>query len=167
MQGEALQYKRELLEERSKSKALQVADKASKAAAERAEEELHSLRKQNAAQLNDAKDNKGELWKQMMQTKEQSEKKHKNLTEQLTDTQSALEAANSRCQNAVGHASMLEGEKINIKSKVRAHGSLLCCVGSPDLPPPYWFYPPAESQPSCNVPKLWEHARDCSPIKPV
>lgn len=120
VQDEAAHYKRELLEERSKSKALQVAEKSSKAAAERAEGELRSLRERTAEQLSDANANKGELWKQMMQTKDLADKERKGLADKLTDAQSALEAANARCDHGQGLSSMLEVEKDKMKHKVLA-----------------------------------------------
>lgn len=118
MQEEATQFKRELLEERSKLSALQVAEKASKAAAERAEKDLQSLRARTTEQLSDANANKGELWKQMMQAKDQAMQDRMGLAAQLADVQTALEAANARCDHEQGISSMLKGDKDKLKDKV-------------------------------------------------
>jgi hypothetical protein len=97
-------------------------------AAERAEEELRSLKARTAVELSDAKSNRGELWKQMMQTKDQADKERKGLVDKLDDAQAALEAANSRCDAEKGLARMLELEKDKLKKKVLACCACLCCL---------------------------------------
>jgi hypothetical protein len=119
VQAESAQFKRDLLEERSKSQKLLAADKASKVAAERAEAELRKLRERTAEQLTDANNNKGELWKQMMQTKEQADRERKGLVEQLDDAKAALEAANARCDNEKSRSSMLQFDMEKMKKNVR------------------------------------------------
>lgn len=121
-----MRLKRDLLEERCKATQLQASEKASKAAAERAESELASLREGTAKQLSDANANKGELWKQMMHHKDQADKERKGLFDQLTDAQSALEAIQLKYETERGRASMLEDDKVKLKKQVLALSCALC-----------------------------------------
>lgn len=128
MQADASRYKKELLVEQARVAALECSEKTSKQAMDRAQEELQALRARTSAQLNDAVANKGEIWKQMMQAKQEAGNEKRELQDKLSALEADLEAANTRCDVQAREMQMLISDKSTAQTRVWAQAPQAVCI---------------------------------------